>query len=198
MTGFDEDEESEYVAGDADRLPRDARTTRLQFERPEHPLWHALSVSERIAVVRWLQRGDAHSLLRALAGNPVSPLLRCAVAEGLIGGPETGWQLRIASRAAGGAPTKADKATLAALQTALAGYGGEIAETANRLAEIATGERARRGRRNHPTQAALVGIDLAMAYHRLGCWKQALYEVACFYGDSEKNIERLNTKFWKA
>jgi hypothetical protein len=192
-----EDDEAEYVAGDPEHFAC-AAPVRLRSNIPAHPFWRALSVPERIAILRWLQRGEAHNLLSALSNNPSSPGLRCFVSDGLAGGLATGWRLRIASSSTGGAPRKADKAKLSALQAALAGDGGDVATLARLIAVLAIGERARRGRINNPMQAALVGIDVAMAYHRLGSWKQAIYEVARFYDDSEKNVERLNTDFWKA
>jgi hypothetical protein len=193
-----EDGEGEYIAGDPERVICAAPVRPRSETTPGHPFWRALSVPERIAVVRWLQRGDARGLLNALSNNPLSHGLRCFVLEGLAGGSETGWKLRIASPATGGAPKKADKAKLSELQMALAGYGGDVATLARALAVKTIGQRARRGRINNPMQAALVGLDLALAYERLASSKQAIYEVADLYGDSEKNIGRLNTEFRKA
>lgn len=165
--GDDEDGEGdEYVAGDPER-PSPRTTCRIVYAPLEHPFWRDLCAQERIAVVRWLKRGDAYGLLTALATNPSSSGLRSFVAEGLAGGPETGWNLRIASPATGGAPRKADKARLAALHTAVAGDGGDVAALARMLASIARGKRSRRGRFNDPMQIAMVG--LAVAARRLPC-----------------------------
>lgn len=152
-----EDDEAEYIAGDPERSICEA-PLRLLSERPEHPFWRALTAEERIAVVRWLQCGEARGLLNALASNPSSPGLRSFVAEALAGGPETGWKLRIASHATGGRPTNADKAKLSALQAAVAGDGGDVATSAATLAGSAIGARSRKGGVYDPMHVANMGM----------------------------------------
>lgn len=187
--------DDEYVAGDPERLET---VPKVQFksERAGPPYWRALTGNERISIVRWLRRGDAGYLLRALALNPISPGLRGFVAEGLAGGPQTGWRLRLAARGSDrSASIKHDREAVTVLRTALAVGDADVSMLAAQLASRMNGERARRGRFTSPARAAVVGLDYELAFYSLKSSKLALYSVACLYGQSEKNIERLLTAF---
>ena len=195
-----EDDDEEYIAGDPDRAIGEARC-RIRPTLPGPAYWRGLSVSERIAVARWVSRGDLLGLFAALVDNPSSPGLRSFAAEALAGGPETGWkiELRRPVGAGGGRTTKADKAKLAALVAALLSGCGDIATLARAIAGNAVATRSRKGRINNPMAAAMVGLLYHIAYERLGSATAAKGEVAQFYGRlnsyDDKNIDRLITAF---
>lgn len=195
----------DYVAGDPERPPANAASISITSEAPAHPIWGMMSVGERIAVVRWLQRGDASRLLTTLAENPTSTGLSCATLEALAGGPFTGWKLRIASSPTGGAPKKAEKALLVALEAAITDKPTDVAGLASKLAGLAIGARARSGPISDPMQAAMVGLSYYAAYEclsgergdRAGKARASMHK---FYGVrlGDKNIQRLITAFRKA
>ncbi len=193
----DQSDDDEYVAGDPERIVT-APVVRLTFKSagPQH--WQALSGNERIAVVRWLKRGDAACLLRALTLNPSSPGLRAFVAEALAGGPNTGWRMRLAAQGvAGGSPRKIDRETVAALRGALM-EGDSVSKLAARLAGRMRGERARRGPISDPMQVAMVGLAYYAARTGMDA-EGARGAVHQFYGLNlgDKNIQRLITVFNK-
>lgn len=187
------------VAGDPER----SETTvmlRLKSEEAGPREWQALTGNERVAVVRWLKGGDVSGLFRALALNPSSMGLRAYVAEGLSGGPQTGWRMRLAARGpSGGAPLKRDRIALAALHDALAVGDGDVSMLAAQLAEKMTGERTKRGPVSDPMQAAMVGLAYYAARGDMDAEK-ARGAVHRLYGRSlgDDNIQRLITQFNKA
>lgn len=192
---LDQPADDEYVAGDPERS-ESAPRVRLKSEQVGPRFWQSLTANERIAVVRWLQCGDATRLLRTLALNSSSSGLRCFVAEALAGGPETGWQMQPAAQgSAGGAPKKIDREAVAALRSALMG-GDDVSVLAARLAGRMTGKRARRGRVSDPMQAAMVGLAYYVLRGNMDAEK-AKGSVDRFYGRSlgDKNIQRLITAF---
>jgi hypothetical protein len=195
----DQSDDDEYVAGDPERTVT-APTVRLKFGSPRPQYWQALTGNERIAVVRWLKRGDAGFLLRALALNTSSLGLRAFVAEALAGGPNTGWRMRLAAQgAAGGSPRKIDRETVAALRGALAD-GGSVSRLAARLAGRMKGERARRGPVSDPMQVAMVGLAYYAARGVMVDAESARRAVHRFYGLNlgDKNIQRLIAAFNKS
>lgn len=190
------EDEDGYIEGDSESPQYEGRGGRIRNAEALGPLyWRALSGPERVAVIRWLQRGEASALLNALARNASSPGLRGAVLEALAGGPESGWKLKIASPKTGGAPRRADKEKLSALRAALADDDGDVGALALQLAGIVIGQRSRRGGVIDPMQAAMVGLHYEVLYERRGWSQRALHQTARFYGYSEENIERLITKF---
>lgn len=188
--------DDEYVAGDSER-PEATPKVRFKSERIGHPYWQQLTGNERVAVFRWLKHGDARCLLQALALNPASMGLRAYVAEGLSGGPQTGWRLRLAARGpSGGAPLKCDRIALAALRDALAVGDGDVSMLAAQLTGKMTGERAKRGPVNDPMQTAMVGLAYYAARGNMDAEK-ARSAVRRLYGRSlgDDNIQRLITQF---
>lgn len=191
-----EDDEDEYVAGDPDGITR-SFPLGLRQMHTGHPFWRELCSAERLAVVRWLQRGDAGGLLIALAGNPSSPGLRSCVLEAIAGGPETGWRMRVINPI-GGRPTNFDKAKLTSLQASLVSDGGDVAALAVTLSGITKGERAKRGRFRDPMQVAMVGI-VAEAFRLSGKnYFDAIMEASIALaeelpddGDDPRNMKRV-------
>lgn len=191
--------DDEYIAGDPGRSET-APKVLFKSESIGHPYWRALTGNERIVVMRWLKHGDASRLILTLAHNPSSMGLRAYVAEGLAGGPQTGWRMRLAARGpSGGAPLKCDRVALVALRDALAVGGGDVSMLAAQLAGGMTGERARRGPVSDPMQAAMVGIAYYAARGDMDAEK-ARGAVHRLYGLSlgDDNIQRLITQFNKA
>ncbi len=194
----DQPDDDEYVTSDPER-PETTPQVRLKSEQAGPRYWQVLTGNERVAVVRWLQRGDAVRLLRALALNPTSPVLRGFAVEALTGGASTGWRMRLAAQGAtGGAPKKADRGALAALRDTLAS-GGDVSMLAARLSGRMTGSRARRGPVSDPMQAAMIGLAYYAARGGMDAEK-ARANVHRLYGRSlgDKNIQRLISAFNRA
>ncbi|MBT9246652.1 hypothetical protein KM031_10180 [Gemmobacter fulvus] len=172
-------DDDDYVAGDPERSPQRPLRASLRYRDASPVWWSDLGAENRIAVIRWLQRGDAKKLLVALSRDRVVTALHALVLEGLDGGPVTGWGLRIRSGKTGGAPTKAARAIICGLREAIRTKDDrQIGALAGQAATLLEGVRSRRGRYADPMQVAMTGIAIEGLRLTGKTYQQATYAFA--------------------